>query len=58
MEYAVIFLPLIGSIVCYFGKILGDNFSQIISSLLVSISAILSELFFIKELHLIITEIT
>ncbi len=48
MEYAVIFLPLIGSIVCYFGKILGDNFSQIISSLLVSISAILSGVIFYK----------
>ena len=42
MEYAVIFLPLIGSIITYFAKTLGNIFSQVFSSLLVSISAILS----------------
>ena len=42
MEYAVIFLPLVGSIITYFAKTLGNIFSQVFSSLLVSISAILS----------------
>jgi NADH-quinone oxidoreductase subunit L len=42
MEYAVIFLPLIGSIVGYLGRSLIKYFSEIITSLLVSISAILS----------------
>ena len=42
MEYAAIFLPLIGSIVSYFGKRLGNLFSQIFSCLMVTISAILS----------------
>ena len=48
MEYAVIFLPLIGSIVCYFGKSLGNIYSQIVSSLLVLISAILAGVLFYK----------
>ncbi len=43
MEYFIIFLPLIASILSgFFGKKLGDNFSQIITSLFVSISSILS----------------
>ena len=42
MEYAAIFLPLIGSIISYFAKIIGNLFSQIFSSLLVTISAIIS----------------
>jgi len=42
MEYAVIFLPLVGSIITYFAKTLGNLFSQIFSCLMVSISAILS----------------
>ena len=42
MEYAVIFLPLIGSIVGYLGRSLIKYFSEITTSLLVSISAILS----------------
>ena len=42
MEYAILFLPLIGSIITYFAKTLGNIFSQVFSSLLVSISAILS----------------
>ncbi len=46
MPYAIIFLPLISSLVCYFGKFLGSFFSQIISSLIVSISAILSIIVF------------
>ena len=46
MEYAVIFLPLIGSIVTYFGKKLGNLFSQIISCLMVSTAAVLSFIIF------------
>ncbi len=46
MEYAVVFLPLIGAILSYFGKFFGNLFSQIFSSLLVSISAILSIIIF------------
>ena len=46
MEYAVIFLPLLGSIVTYFGKRLGNLFSQIFSCLMVSIAAILSFVIF------------
>ena len=42
MEYAIIFLPLMGSIIGYLGRSLIKNFSEIITSLLVSISAILS----------------
>jgi NADH-quinone oxidoreductase subunit L len=42
MEYAIIFLPLIGSIVGYLGKSLIKYFSEITTSLLVGISAILS----------------
>jgi NADH-quinone oxidoreductase subunit L len=42
MEYAIIFLPLVGSIVGYLGKSLIKYFSEIITSLLVSISGILS----------------
>ena len=43
MEYFIIFLPLIASILSgFFGKKLGDIFSQIITSLFVSISSILS----------------
>ena len=43
MEYAIVFLPLLGSIISgFFGKAIGVKFSQILSSLLVSISAIIS----------------
>ena len=42
MEYAIIFLPLIGSIAGYLGRSLIKHFSEITTSLLVSISAILS----------------
>ena len=46
MEYAIIFLPLIGSIIGYLGKSLIKYFSEITTSLLVSISAILSIILF------------
>ena len=43
MEYAIIFLPLLGSILSgFFSNAIGDKFSQILTSLLVTISAILS----------------
>ena len=43
MEYAVVLLPLLGSIISgFFGKVIGIKYSQIVTSLLVSISAILS----------------
>ena len=50
MEYAIVFLPLIGSLICYFGKSVGNLFSQLISSLLVSISAIFSMIVFYNGL--------
>ena len=47
MDYAIVFLPLLGSIAAgFFGKILGNKFSQIITSLFISISAILSMILF------------
>ncbi len=42
MSYAVIFLPLIGSIVGYLGRSLSKKFSEITTCVFVSISAILS----------------
>ena len=51
MEYLILFLPLVASIVSgFFGKTLGIKNSQILSSLLVGISAILSILIFHKVL--------
>ena len=42
MEHAIIFLPLIGSLVGYLGRSISKYFSEFITSLLVCISAILS----------------
>ena len=42
MEHAIIFLPLIGSLVGYLGRSISKYFSELITSLLVCISAILS----------------
>ena len=42
MEYAAIFLPLIGSIITYFGKSIGNLFSQLFSCSMVFISAVIS----------------
>jgi len=51
MEYAVLFLPLVASIISgFFGKIIGDRFSQLITCLFVFISAILSIVIFYKVL--------
>ena len=47
MELSIIFLPLFASIISgFFGKLIGDRSSEIITSLLVSISAIFSVLVF------------
>ena len=46
MEYAIIFFPLVGSIVGYLGSSLTKYFSEITTSLLVSISAVLSIMLF------------
>ena len=42
MEKAIIFLPLLGSIIGYVGKSLTKYFSEITTSVFVTISAILS----------------
>ena len=42
MEYAAIFLPLIGSIITYFGKSIGNLFSQLFSCSMIFISAVIS----------------
>ena len=43
MEYAIVFLPLIGAFISgFFGKRLGDKYCQILTSSLVAISGILS----------------
>ena len=45
MEIAIIALPLIASIISgFFGKFIGDRNSEIVTSLMVTISAILSVL--------------
>ena len=47
MEYTLVFLPLIGAILSgFFGRFIGDKNSEIITSLLVSISAFLSLIIF------------
>ena len=51
MEYAILFLPLIGSLVGYFGRSLSKYFSEISTSLLVSVSAVLSIIVFWNGLH-------
>mgnify|MGYP001185607243 FL=1 len=46
MEYAIVFLPLIASIFGYLGRSINKFFSEIFTSLLVSVSAILSIIVF------------
>ncbi len=48
MEYALVFFPLLGALIGYFGKSISALFSEIITSLLVSFSAILSLLIFYR----------
>ena len=51
MEYAIVFLPLIGSIISgFFGKKIGDKHSQILTSFLVAVSGILSLFIFYQVL--------
>tara|TARA_B100001093_G_scaffold292448_1_gene279162 strand:+ start:4871 stop:6775 length:1905 start_codon:yes stop_codon:yes gene_type:complete len=50
MEFAIIFLPLLGAIIGYFGRSLSNLFSEIITSLLSTIAAILSIVIFYKGL--------
>ena len=43
MEFALLFLPLLAAIISgFFGKLIGDRYSEIITSVFVSISALLS----------------
>ena len=52
MEYILVFLPLLGALLSgFFGSLIGDRNSEILTSLLVSISAILSFIIF-KEVAL------
>jgi len=51
MEYLIVFLPLLGSFISgFFGKRIGDKSCQIITSLFVGISGILSLFIFYKVL--------
>ena len=51
MEYAIIFLPLLGSILGYLGRKLVKYFAEITTSLFVSLSAIFSIIIFWKGLQ-------
>ena len=46
MEYAILFLPLIGSLIGYLGRYITKYFAEISTSLFVSISAVLSIIVF------------
>ncbi len=46
MEYAILFLPLVGAIIGYLGRSFSNYFAEITTSLLVSFSAVLSILVF------------
>ncbi len=49
MEYLILFLPLIASFISgFFGKLIGDKYCQIITSLFVSISSLLSLIILFK----------
>ena len=51
MEYAIVFFPLLASIISgFFGKKIGDKYCQILASTLVGISGILSLIIFYKVL--------
>ena len=51
MEYAVLFLPLLGSIIGYFGRSLGNFFSELATSFFVCSSAILSVVIFYNGIN-------
>ena len=46
MEYAILFLPLMGALIGYFGRTFTKYFAEISTSLFVSVSAVLSVLVF------------
>ena len=46
MEYAILFLPLIGALLGYAIKVFGDIYSEIVTTLFVSAAAILSIILF------------
>jgi len=46
MEYAILFLPLMGALLGYFGRFFTKYFAEISTSLFVSASAVLSVLVF------------
>ena len=50
MEYAVIFLPLVGSVIGYFGKSLTIFFFEIVTSLFTTIAALISLVIFYNGL--------
>ena len=50
MPYFLIFLPLLSALVTYFGKFLGNKFSQVFSSFLITISALISIIIFYRGL--------
>ena len=51
MEYAVLFLPLLGSIIGYFGKSLGNFFSELATSFFACASAVLSVVIFYNGIN-------
>ncbi len=51
MEYAIIFLPLLGAIVGYLGRSTTRYFSEIITSFFISVSAVLSVFVFYKGIN-------
>ena len=51
MEYAIIFLPLAGSLIGYLGKSITKYFAEISTSLFVSISAVLSIIVFLNGIQ-------
>ena len=51
MEYAIIFLPLIGSLIGYLGGSITKYFSEITTSFFVSLSAILSIFVFLRGIQ-------
>ena len=51
MEIALLFLPLLASIISgFFGKLIGDRLCEIITSLFVAISALISFIFIFMRL--------
>ena len=51
MEYAILLLPLISSVISgFFGKKIGDKYCMLLASILVGVSAILSLIIFYKVL--------